>query len=243
VIFLPGIVMPAALRYGPLIAALGDSAQAVAKDLEVYAGDTPPPDYSVELEIEGIERAADEAGFDRFHVYGHSAGGAFALAYAATRPERLLSLALDEPGTDFSPEGNARVVRDIDEFASLPPAEAFRVFVASQLAPGVEPPAPPPSPSPEWMAKRPAGILAFRAAIERFAVSPEQLRAFDRPVYSSYGSLTHPGYIETSHRLAALFPDFTAEEYEGLHHFRTSHAAEPERVAGALRKLWARSLA
>jgi hypothetical protein len=40
-------------------------------------------------------------------------------------------------------------------------------------------------------------------------------------------------------RLAGLFEDFTAERYEGLHHLNTSHQAEPDRVAAALRKLWA----
>ncbi len=40
-------------------------------------------------------------------------------------------------------------------------------------------------------------------------------------------------------RLAGLFEDFTVERYEGLHHLNTSHQAEPERVAAALKKLWA----
>jgi hypothetical protein len=30
----------------------------------------------------------------------------------------------------------------------------------------------------------------------------------------------------------------TVELYEGLSHLNTSHAAEPERVAAALRRLW-----
>ncbi|MDF3043382.1 MAG: alpha/beta fold hydrolase, partial [Thermomicrobiales bacterium] len=76
VIFLPGIVMPAALRYAPLIAALGDSARAVTKELEVYRAEVPPAGYAIEDEVEGISRAADAAGCDRFHLYGHSAGGA-----------------------------------------------------------------------------------------------------------------------------------------------------------------------
>jgi hypothetical protein len=36
------------------------------KDLEVYAGDTPPPDYSVEMELAALERFADSLHlFDR----------------------------------------------------------------------------------------------------------------------------------------------------------------------------------
>jgi hypothetical protein len=40
-------------------------------------------------------------------------------------------------------------------------------------------------------------------------------------------------------RLAGLFEDFTAERYVGLHHLNTSHQAEPDRVAAALKKMWA----
>jgi hypothetical protein len=44
VVLLPGSVLPAGPAYGALLAALGDRADAVAKDLEVYATDEPPPD-------------------------------------------------------------------------------------------------------------------------------------------------------------------------------------------------------
>ena len=49
--------------------------------------------------------------------------------------------------------------------------------------------------------------------------------------------------IEVSYELEALFPDFTSELYEGLHHLNTSHQAQPARVADALRKLWGRAAA
>ncbi len=42
-------------------------------------------------------------------------------------------------------------------------------------------------------------------------------------------------------RLASILPDFTSKLYEGFHHFNTSHAVEPERVAAALHRLWARA--
>jgi hypothetical protein len=41
VIFLPGIVAPAALRYAPLLRQL-DGVDAILKDLGVYAADEPP---------------------------------------------------------------------------------------------------------------------------------------------------------------------------------------------------------
>ena len=76
VIFLPGIIAPATIRYPRLFEALGDDVDPVAKDLEVYGGPSvPPPGYSLDTEIEGIARVADEHGFEMFHLYGHSGAG------------------------------------------------------------------------------------------------------------------------------------------------------------------------
>src|SRR5437660_5129964 len=96
-ILLPGGVMPADLAYAGLIDALGDDVEAIAKDLELYAGPAPPRDYTLDYEIEGVLRTARDAGFERFHLVGYSGGGASSLAFAACHPERLLSLALIEP--------------------------------------------------------------------------------------------------------------------------------------------------
>jgi pimeloyl-ACP methyl ester carboxylesterase len=241
VIFLPGIIAPPAIRYAPLLAEL-DDVDAVLKDLEVYSGETtPPPGYSIETEVAGISRAADSAGFERFHLYGHSGGGAMALAYAVTHPQRVLSLAVDEPAFDFTDEGNAAY--GSPEFAqalSLPPAEATGKFLRLQVADDVEL-SPPAGPPPPWMANRPAGIRAAIDTARRHHVDPDAYRAFDRPVYFSRGSRTHPRWAGMQERMAGWFPDFTGEVYEGLHHLNTSHQAEPARVARTLRAFWARA--
>src|SRR6476660_8907166 len=94
---LPGGVLPASLAYEALLEELGDEVHAVAKELEVYADDAPPPGYTLDVEVAGILRCAEEVGFDRFHLVGYSAGGASSLAFAAVHPDRLSSLALFEP--------------------------------------------------------------------------------------------------------------------------------------------------
>jgi pimeloyl-ACP methyl ester carboxylesterase len=237
VILLPGGIALGAIRYASLLKALGDTADVLIKDLEVYAGDTPPENYSIELEVEGISRAANEAGFERFHLYGHSAGGGIALAYVATNPERLLSLALDEPDS-FFPEAKAEYRR----IKQLPSDEQLEALIAAQLAPGVElPPSPDDEPEPEWMANRPAGIAEFGDAVQRYELPPDRFRGFSQPVYYSYGSLSNRSLEELGTRLGGLFPDFTMERYDGLHHFNTSHVAEPERVAASLKRLWRRA--
>jgi pimeloyl-ACP methyl ester carboxylesterase len=94
VIALPGSVMPAAVRYAPLVSALGDEGQFQTKDLEVYAGEEPPAGYSIELEVEALARFADSLQLDRFHLLGYSGGGFVSLAFAGAYPDRLLSLAV-----------------------------------------------------------------------------------------------------------------------------------------------------
>lgn len=240
VIFLPGILMPAALRYEPLLEVLGD-VDAVTKDLEVYRGSSVPPSgYSLEVELEGIARAADERGFDRFHLHGHSAGGACALAFTAVHPERVLTLAIDEPATDFSPEDLHEIREVFLPMLELAPEELGREFVRTMLREGATPPPRPEGPPPPWMADRPAGMAAFIRALSDADVPVDRLRTFDRPVYYSYGSLSNETWERKAKRLADVFPNITVELYEGLSHMNTPHVAEPERVAAALRRLWGR---
>jgi pimeloyl-ACP methyl ester carboxylesterase len=241
VIFLPGIIAPAAMRYAPLLEHL-QGVNAVVKDLEVYADDQPPADFGIETEIRGIDEAADRAGLPRFHLYGHSGGGACALAYVASRPERVLSLAVDEPAADFSDEDHADPYWDeLAAAGALPNPEAMAAFIRLQLGEGVEPPARPPGPPPDWMAKRPAGIRAFVDALRRHHVPPEAYQRFGAPVLYTHGSLSDPHWMAMRDRLASRFPDFSSELFEGLHHLNTSHQAEPAATAALLRSLWARA--
>ena len=66
VIALPGGVKPAVLRYEPLLSALGSEVDFHLKDLEVYAGDEPPADYSIQAEVEAVERFANSMGWIDF---------------------------------------------------------------------------------------------------------------------------------------------------------------------------------
>jgi pimeloyl-ACP methyl ester carboxylesterase len=237
-------VLPAEPAYAALLTALGDRVTAVVKDLEVYATPAPRADYSLATEVEGIVHAADEAGFDRFHLVGYSGGGASSLAFAAAHPERLRSLALMEPAW----AGNERT--QVEEalwqrflvLVPLPADEFMRGFVGLQLRPGVPPPPPPDGPPPPWMAKRPAGLRAFIGAFDAGSLDLDALRAFDRPVYFALGGLSNPDYYERmAERLAEVFPDFTLERFEERHHFDPPHRIEPERVAASLLAHWARA--
>jgi pimeloyl-ACP methyl ester carboxylesterase len=239
VLLLPGIVAPAAVRYGPLLAHLED-VNARLVDLAVYAEDAPPADYSLATEIANISARADDAGLERFHLYAHSGGAACALAFVAARPERVLSLAVDEPASDLTAADHCDPYwREIASARELPDGKALAAFLRLQLAPGIEPPLPAGGTTPSWMAKRPAGIRAFSRAVEAYHVEPDRYRSFEKPVLFTHGSASHPRWLAMRDRLAGLFPRFEAVLFEGLHHLKTSHQAEPARTAALLRELWA----
>jgi pimeloyl-ACP methyl ester carboxylesterase len=243
-VLLPGAVLPAELAYPSLLQALGERVDAAAKDLEVYAGDEPPPGFGLDTEVEGALREADRRGFDRFHLVGYSAGGASALALCAQHGERLLSLALLEPawaGNERTPEEDA-LMQHFKALESLPPDQFMAGFVRLQLAPGVEPPPRPEGPPPPWMVKRPAGLRAFLAAFDNGSLDVEALRTFERPVYFALGGRSNPDYYaRMAERLAAIFPDFTLETFAERHHFDPPHRTEPERMADSLLALWDRA--
>src|SRR6476661_5052876 len=140
VILLPGSVLPADLAYGALIQALGPEVQAIAKDLELYKTDEPPADWTLDTEVDGVRREADERGWQTFHLVGYSGGGAVALAFAAKHPDRLQSLALLEPAWagnwDLS-QAYSRHWKQYQELEGLPSEEFMPAFMRLQVRPDV----------------------------------------------------------------------------------------------------------
>jgi pimeloyl-ACP methyl ester carboxylesterase len=233
------------LAYEALLGELGAGVHAVAKELEVYAGDLPPADYTLEVEVAGILRCAEDSGFDRFHLVGYSGGGASSLAFAAEHPDRLKSLALLEPAWAGNQNLSAEekvVWAEAERIAELPPDAMMPEFIAIQLRPGIEPPPPPPGPPPPWMSSRPPGLRAFIHVFTSGELDLGAFKDFEQPVYFALGGLSNPDYYERmAHRLAGVFSDFTLEVFENRHHFDPPHRVEPERLASSLRALWTRA--
>jgi pimeloyl-ACP methyl ester carboxylesterase len=244
-LLLPGVVLPADLAYGSLIASLGSDVEAVAKDLELYATDLLPAGYTLDLEVDGALREVDARGWKRFHVVGYSGGGAVALALAARHPERLKSLGLLEPawaGNWGLSSAEQALWQEQKRITRLPPEEFMSAFVRLALKPGVPPPEPPPGEPPPWMAKRPARITAFVRTFETYDLERDALQRFSRPVYFALGALTNPDqYEEIATRLAGVFPDFELEVFESRHHFDPPHRTEPDRLARSLLAVWNRA--
>lgn len=222
VVCVPGSVAPAAQRYAPLIAAVGDAAELHLKDLEVYREASPPAGYSITDELDAIDRFADSERLDRFHLVAYSGGGFIALAYAATRPQRVISLAVFEPAQipgrlGAEEEAFFDVLRH--KLDGLEGPAFMATFIREQVKPGaVVPPPPQGPPSPE-MQKRPAGIAAMIGAFGAFAFDRGVLATLPFPVYYGYGDLSHPEQALKAGILARLVPDIHVRCFHGVHHF------------------------
>jgi pimeloyl-ACP methyl ester carboxylesterase len=241
VICVPGSVAPAAQRYGPLIQGVRDSADLHVKDLEVYREASPPDGYAIDDELTAIDRLADSKDLDRFHLVGYSGGGFISLAYAGTRPRRILSLALFEPaqipGT-LSAEEKAFFATLERKLQGLEGDEFMATFVREQVKAGVTVPPPPPGPVSPEMRKRPAGIAALIKAFHAYAFDRELLRAGSFPVFYAYGDMSHPEQALKAGILAQLFADIQVRRYAGVHHFVPPDMIYTPAHARTLLELW-----
>src|SRR5258708_13658642 len=199
VIALPGGVMPAELRSAQLKSALASEAEIHTKDLEVYAGEAPPTDYRVDLEVEALGNFADSLGLERFHLVGYSGGGFVSLAFAGTHPDRLLTLAVFEPA--WVP--GERDAEETEWWAELDrglPGKTGPDFMAAfmrlQTPPDVEPPPSSGSPPP-CIGNRPPGLTALIGAFGRSRF--DRARLAPGPVPVPLRHLTQPTHHRALH--------------------------------------------
>jgi len=241
VICVPGSVAPARQRYGPLIERVGEAAVLHLKDLEVYREATPPAGYAIEEELTAIDRLADANDLDRFHLVGYSGGGFISLAYAGTRPQRLLSLSLFEPAqipgklTAQEEEFFAVLGRKLEGLHG----DAFMsTFVREQVKPGAVLAPPPAGPVSADMQKRPGGIAALIKAFRQFPFDRSSLRSATFPVLYAYGDLSHEEQALKAGILAQLFADIRVRRYAGVHHFVPADQIYTVGHAALLVDLW-----
>lgn len=236
-VLLPGLVMPADLRYAPLARALGGARALFPRDMAVADPSLDPRAYTIRDEVDALDAFRAERGLERIHLYGHSAGGAIALAYVAAHPGRVASLALDEPATDFSETDLARPEwEEMERVGALPFAEGMLLFRRLQVGPRVS--AALPTDPPPWMAAGPPRVAAFSRAVRRHPLPLSTYRRFRGPVHYSIGTLTNGRFEDTRTRLRTVFTGMEVERYDDLHHLHSGHQAVPERVAATLERFW-----
>jgi pimeloyl-ACP methyl ester carboxylesterase len=244
VVCIPGSVAPAAQRYKPLIEQVGDAADLHLKDLEIYREATPPADYSIDEELTAIDAFADSNGLDRFHLLGYSGGGFISLAYAGTRPNRLLSLSLFEPAQipgKLTGREESFWVGLRQALEGLRGDDFMSTFFREQVQPGVVLPPPPSGPVSAEMQKRPTGIATFIKVFRQYPFDRESLCPVSFPVFYAYGDLSHDEQAQKAGILAELFADIHVRRYSGIHHFVPPEQIYTAEHANELLELWRRA--
>ncbi|CAD7024375.1 alpha/beta hydrolase [Pseudorhizobium endolithicum] len=94
----------------PLAATLATERPVLALDLPGHGGSIPAGTGGAGFMAKAIASVLKERGIDRFHLAGHSMGGAMAALLALRQPERLASLTLLAPG-GFGPHINGAALR------------------------------------------------------------------------------------------------------------------------------------
>ncbi|WP_149760390.1 alpha/beta fold hydrolase [Neomesorhizobium albiziae] len=95
----------------PVQQALARDARVLAYDLPGHGGSLDWPEAGpAKVAVRAILADLEERGVDRFHIAGHSMGGAIAAMMALAAPSRVASLTLLAPG-GFGEEINGRLLR------------------------------------------------------------------------------------------------------------------------------------
>jgi pimeloyl-ACP methyl ester carboxylesterase len=68
-----------------------------------------PSSYTIEQMSRDVEALVDQVGFQRYHLVGHSMGGAIVQEIALRSPQRLLSLTLHDTSFRFAMSGDPAV--------------------------------------------------------------------------------------------------------------------------------------
>ena len=181
-------------------------------DLRGHGRSEAPTDrgsYTVEQMADDAEALVAEVGFERYHLLGHSMGGAIAQEIALRRTERLLSLTLEDTSYRFGLSRNEQVRQWSEARHRLAEEEGMRA-VADM--PAVV--APPPHKTAERQAEerqRLAGmsvdafIGAWVHALERWHGSESRLASLAVPTLVICGELDQ-GLKHAAEVLAAKIP-------------------------------------
>jgi esterase len=120
----------------------------LAKRLHVYCLDVrgrgesewgAPDEYHTDTYVADLEAVREALGLERFSLVGTSMGGMISMNYAATYPERVSRLAMNDIGPEVNPSGIARIAQYIGNSPSyFKDMKAVVKYYREHYAPMVE---------------------------------------------------------------------------------------------------------
>jgi pimeloyl-ACP methyl ester carboxylesterase len=224
------------------VADLAPDHRVLAMDHRGHGRSGAPADrasYTIERMADDVEALIAGVGFDRFHLVGHSMGGMVAQEIALRRPERLLSLVLEDTGPEF-PVARVDAVRKLFD-ARLEMAERDGMASVAMLPLGK----PPPHHKPERIVEERArlsgmavdGFAGGWQALCRWPGSKSRVAAFRTPTLVIHGELDAM-VVPGSTWLAENIPGASLEVIPEAGH--SPQIERPELFNAALRRHFAR---
>lgn len=166
--------------------------------------------YTITEMSRDVEELAERAGFGRYHLLGHSMGGAVVQELALRSPEKLLSLTLQDTAHRFNFDSAPQIAAWRDWRFKV--AETKGMAAVAEMEPPV---APPPHMPPERLAE--TKVRLARMSVDAFIGAWQGLSAWEgtedrahtieTPTLIIYGDLDMPALVQASARLAQLIPN------------------------------------
>jgi len=182
--------------------------------------------YSIQRMADDAEALAGHAGFDRYHLVGHSMGGAVAQEIALRSQRRLLSLTLHDTSPNFTLSRDERVVKFIAARNIL--AEQHGMEAVANMPALTQPP---PFMSQERMEEQKArlarmsvdGYLGAWSALDQWPGVRDRLHEIAVPTLVIYGELD-TYLVRAAKQLAEGIPTATLVEIP-----QAAHSPQEER--------------
>lgn len=214
------------------IAEFSHTHRVLAMDHRGHGKSEAPADrdaYTIENMALDVLEVAGLAGFDRFHLVGHSMGGLVSQEIALRWPVRLMSLTLHDTGPDFA-FGRNETIRNV--IRAMHDRAAREGMAAIAAMPSVAPP--PPHKTAERAAYEKQRLAAMSVdayigawrALETWAGTRDRAHQIVAPTMVIYGALEPPPMAEASQWLAANIAGAILEVID-----EAAHAPQDERPA------------
>lgn len=192
-------------------------------------------DYGLPTEVAAIREAAWVRGWDRYHLFGFSAGGTVALAAARGNPA-VRTVAVYEPASIGDDDWHPAEVAWRMEFAgvrALPVDHrqaAFRQMLLRDragLPPGL-------GPAPSWDERSDA----LEDMLDRTGFVSRDLVEISCPTLILSGALSSERFQAAAERLTEVIRGARAVTLAGCSHLAPPHRVAPDRLTAELTGLW-----
>jgi pimeloyl-ACP methyl ester carboxylesterase len=197
--------------------------------------------YSIDLMADDIEALVAETGFDRYHLLGHSMGGAVAQEIAIRSPQKLMSLTLHDTGYNFTLHRSAIVQKYIAMRQKI--AEEQGMAAVAAIPSPIQPPPHMPAERREEEKQRMSrmsvdGFIGAWNALTGWQGTKDRIANVTVPTMVIYGDLDK-GLIPAANWLAETIPGATLEIVPEAGH--SPQYERPDLFNAALRRHLARN--